>query len=528
MYKKLEERLKTLAETNNESLLGGGLKGLEKESLRVTPKGHIAQTAHQESLGSTLTHPHITTDYSEALLELITPPFADIKDTLGFLTDLHHFIYENIDDELMWATSMPCLLETDESIPIAEYGSSNVGQMKHIYRHGLAHRYGRAMQAISGVHYNYSIPEKFWPVYQSLENDKGDLQDFISESYMSLIRNFQRIGWIVSYLFGASPAVCPSFINLRRKEFEEFDCSSCHEPYATSLRMSDIGYKNSNQDGIVVSYNSLDEYVASLKDAIKTPYEEYEDIGVVVDGKYRQLNTNILQIENEYYSFVRPKQIAESGETPSHALDTRGIKYVEIRAIDVSPFDPIGVNEQQLNFMEALLISCLLQESPDMDAEERNEFERNQSTAACCGRNPDLTLLREGKEVLMTDWVTKILDNMHGVCAMLDKQNLDGQDLNGKNQKYSNALQAQIDKVKDASLLPSTQVIEGMNETDQSFFKFALKKSEQHKDYFSGLSVPRKRFDQLDEMAIQSINEQRSLEETEQLPFDQYLENYLK
>ncbi len=519
MYKKLEERLKTLASTNNKSLLQGGLKGIEKESLRITPKGLIAQTGHPESLGSTLTHPYITTDYSEALLELITPPFADIKDTLGFLSDLHQFIYANIDDELMWATSMPCLLESDESIPIAKYGSSNVGQMKHIYRRGLSYRYGRAMQAISGVHYNYSIPEKFWPVYQSLEKDKSKLQDFISKSYMSLIRNFQRIGWIVSYLFGASPAVCPSFIKLRLREFKEFDCSSCSEPYATSLRMSDIGYKNSNQDGIVVSYNSLDEYVASLKAAIKTPCEEYEKIGIVANGKYRQLNTNILQIENEYYSFVRPKQIAEPGETPSHALDTKGIRYVEIRALDVSPFDPIGVNEQQLHFMEALLITCLLQESPGMDIEERNEFERNQSMAACCGRNPDLKLSRDGEEAMLTDWVKEILDNMHGVCEILDGQN---------NKDYTDALQVQIEKVKDCSLLPSAQVTDGINQTEQSFFKFALTKSEQHKDYFSGMSVPAIRFNQLDELAIQSINEQHSLEEDDQIPFDRYLENYLK
>ena len=200
-------------------------KALRKKVFELLQKGILRKPYIPQTLGSTLTHPYITTDYSEALLELITPPFADIKDTLSFLTDLHHFIYANIDDEIMWATSMPCLLESDESIPIAEYGSSNVGQMKHIYRHGLSYRYGRAMQAISGVHYNYSTPEKFWPVYQSLENDKGDLQDFISESYMALIRNFQRIGWIVSYLFGASPAVCPSFTRLRLKEFEEFDCS---------------------------------------------------------------------------------------------------------------------------------------------------------------------------------------------------------------------------------------------------------------------------------------------------------------
>ncbi len=520
MYKKLEERLKVLDEPKYRFLLQGGLKGIEKESLRVVPAGHIAQTPHPVTLGSTLTHPYITTDYSEALLELITPPFADIKDTLSFLNDLHHFIYAQLGDEMMWPTSMPCLLENDESIPIADYGNSNVGRMKHIYRHGLAHRYGRAMQAISGVHFNYSIPEKFWPAYQSLENDQSDPQSFISESYMSMIRNFQRIGWIVSYLFGASPAVCPSFTKLRLVEFDDFDCSSCAEPHATSLRMSDIGYKNSNQDGIVISYNSLDEYVASLRAAVKTPSMDYEKIGVLVDGEYRQLNTNILQIENEYYSFVRPKQIAESGETPSHALDTRGIKYVEIRALDVNPFDPIGLNEQQLHFMEALLIFCLLQDSPPMDDQERHEFERNQSTAACSGRNPDLILSRDGKPILLTDWITEILDNMHGVCEMLDA------DPETKN--YSEALQAQIKKVSNNDLLPSARVIAEMHENNQSFFDFAMKKSEQHRDYFFNLTVDDKQFGQMEEMVELSLNEQHALEAMDQLPFDQFLENYFK
>ena len=520
MYSKLEQRLRKLDHSDYKTLLQGGLKGLEKESLRVTPDGHISTAHHPQALGSTLTHPYITTDYSEALLELITPPFADIRETLSFLSDLHHFVYAHIDAELMWATSMPCLLESDESIPIADYGSSNIGRMKHIYRRGLAYRYGRAMQAISGVHFNYSFPETFWPVYQSLERDQGNLCRFIDSQYMSMIRNFQRIGWLTSYLFGASPAVCKSFVRLRSREFRELDSKTCYEPNATSLRMSDIGYKNSNQNGIVVSYNSLQEYIDSLRAAIRTPCDDYEKIGVLVDGEYRQLNTNLLQIENEYYSFVRPKQIAASGETPTHALHSRGIRYVEIRSLDVNPFDPTGVNETQLRFMEALLIFCLLHDSPEMDTEEREEFERNQSQVACCGRNPDKIIRRSGREISVHDWALEILENMQGICDLLDAGN--------EKADYTSALQAQIKKVRDNSLLPSSEIIEEMRTAKTPFFRFALHKSAQHKAHFSEMPTPQLRFRQLEDLAKQSINEQRALEEAEQPAFDQFLTDYFQ
>ena len=156
-------RLEQLLDNGHQHLLCGGLKGIEKESLRISKDGFIAQTPHPKALGSALTHPYITTDYSEALIELITPPFADIKDTLDYLRNIHQFVYDHLDNEMLLGASMPCGIDGDESIPIAEYGTSNIGRMKHVYRHGLWHRYGRTMQAIAGIHFNYSVPEALWP-----------------------------------------------------------------------------------------------------------------------------------------------------------------------------------------------------------------------------------------------------------------------------------------------------------------------------------------------------------------------------
>src|SRR5690625_3637176 len=327
----LEGRLRRLQDVGDPHLLAGGLNGLEKESLRVTPDGAIAQTPHAEALGSALTHPSITTDYSEALLEFITPPLPDATDTLADLERIHSYVYHVLEDELLWVASMPCVVGGDASIPIAEYGTSNAGRMKHVYRRGLEYRYGRVMQAIAGIHYNYSLPLEFWPMYRAVAESNADLQAFRNEHYFGLTRNFQRYGWLVPYLFGASPALCRSFIGDREHNFEEVDGHTLYLPYATSLRMSDIGYKNKAQAALQISYNDIEAYVENLTRAITTPAPEYADAGVHVDGEWRQLNSNILQIENEYYSFVRPKSLAGPNERPTLALRRRGVDYIEDR-----------------------------------------------------------------------------------------------------------------------------------------------------------------------------------------------------
>ena len=301
---------------------------LEKESLRVSHTGTLSLLSHPEALGSPLTHPYITTDYSEALTEFITPPFENIKDALNFLQNTQKFVYQNLDNEILWATSMPCVVAGESSIPLARYGSSNAGTMKTVYRRGLGHRYGRVMQVIAGVHFNFSLVESFWLVLQEIEGDSRDLQDYINSRYFDLIRNSQRMGWLVPYLFGASPAVCKSFLVGGSTTLAEFDNSTYYEPYATSLRMGDIGYQNNkeNETGIKACYKDIDSYIASLTWAINTSYEGYKKFGFLVDGQYQQLNYNILQIENEYYSTIRPKQLLQGNEKPNIALRKRGVK----------------------------------------------------------------------------------------------------------------------------------------------------------------------------------------------------------
>ena len=319
-----ERRLSALVNSGQPEILQGGRKGLEKESLRVTPEGRLAATPHPRALGSALTSEHITTDYSEALIELVTPTFTTTWELLQYLLDLHQFVYRHMGSELLWATSMPGAISRDEDIPIAQYGPSHIGRMKTVYRHGLGLRYGRMMQAISGVHFNYSFPLPFWEAYADVLKSRAADAAFVSARYFDLLRNYRRHGWLVLYLFGTSPLACKSFLKGRDHSLRDFTAGTVYEPYGTSLRMSDIGYRNRNQADLTVSVNSLEEYVRDLTHAISTPHPPYEALGVKVDGEYRQLNANILQIENEYYSFIRPKRVARSGERPTQALKRAG------------------------------------------------------------------------------------------------------------------------------------------------------------------------------------------------------------
>lgn len=519
MLDSAERRLSRLMEQEEAAEARHNLIGLEKESLRVQSDGSIASTSHPIALGSALTHPFITTDYSEALLELITPPGEDSAKTLEFLCDVHRFVYEKLGDECLWATSMPCLLGGESSIPIAEYGSSNAGLMKHIYRRGLGYRYGRVMQVIAGVHFNFSLSEAFWPIYQSLTENSGELEDFVSEAYMGLLRNLQRLGWLMPYLFGASPAVCDSFFKGKSTHLPQFDDSTRYEPYATSLRMGDIGYTNSKEGeiGAKISYDSLNSYIRSLESAIRTPSAHYQKIGVKVDGDYRQLSPNILQIENEYYSSVRPKQILENGERPALALKRRGVRYIELRSLDVNAYHPLGVSPEQMRFIEAFMLFALFCESPLVDAQERRAIDINFLRIAHRGREHGLTLLRDGREFPMRDWALEIFDLMSGFCELLDK---------GTGGTYCQALERQRAKVREPEETPSARMLRDMRQNGEGFHAFALRMSERHRDFFLSESLTAERRTYFEGLADQSIKAQAKLEAASTGSLEDYIAAY--
>ena len=521
MDKLFESRLEALAGYAASGVVTGGKKGVEKESLRVSATGRLSQKPHPAALGSALTSRYITTDFSEALLEFVTPAFPTTWEALRFLCDLHQFSYEHLDEELLWVSSMPCLLKTD-AIPLARYGTSNVGTMKTVYRRGLGYRYGRAMQTIAGLHFNYSLPDAFWPVYRELEKSALAPDDFRSAAYLGLIRNFRRFGWLVLYLFGASPAVCKSFDPERRTGLQEFDKDTLYQPYATSLRMSDLGYSNKTQAGINISLNDLREYVTDLSAAIDTPEPDYESIGVQVDGEYRQLSSNKLQIENEYYSAIRPKRVARSGERPTSALMRGGIEYVEVRSLDLSLFDPVGISQNAMRFMEAFLVYCLLVESPRLDATALSEISHNQSATAKRGRDPELKLMRDGDEVSLGAWANEIVA---GVAAVADL--IDAGSNTSANAGYREAVAAQAALAEDPDATPSARVLAELRDEKQAFFPYALDCAKRAKDYFAALApLPAERQQLFADEAAESIERQREIEQADSVSFSEYLESY--
>ncbi len=368
-------------------------RGLERETLRVTPTGELATTGHPESLGSALTHNWITTDFAEALLEFITPVDGDIDHMLTFMRDIHRHVARELGEERMWPLSMPCYIDDGQNIELAQYGSSNMGRMKTLYREGLKNRYGALMQTISGVHYNFSLPLEFWQARLGVKDAQSGKEE-ISAGYFRLIRNYYRFGWVIPYLFGASPAICSSFLQGKESSlpFEKTECGMNYLPYATSLRLSDLGYTSTAQSNLGITFNDLATYVKGLKSAIKTPSEEFAKIGMEKDGKRLQINTNVLQIENELYAPIRPKRVTGKGESPSDALLRGGIEYIEVRSLDINPFSPIGMDEQQIRFLDLFMIWCVLADAPEMSSDELLCTRTNWNRVILEGRKPGLTL----------------------------------------------------------------------------------------------------------------------------------------
>lgn len=501
--------------------LAGGLRGIEKESLRVDASGKLSQTPHPAALGSALTNRFITTDFSESLLEFITPALPSTWEALQFLCDIHQFTYDRLGDELLWTTSMPCRIPEDARIPLARYGTSNVGQMKTIYRRGLGYRYGRQMQTIAGVHFNYSLPQAFWLRYQDIVAAQSSVDEFRSAQYLGLIRNFRRFGWLVLYLCGASPAMCKSFGHDDELQLPSFDAETWYQPYGTSLRMSDLGYSNQNQSRINISLNSLQEYVDDLSETIRTPEPEYQKIGVEVDGIYRQLNANRLQIENEYYSSIRPKRVAQSGERPTAALQRSGIEYIEVRSLDISVDDPAGINQNTMRFVEAFLIYCLLETSPPLYDADLAEARINQTGTAKYGRDPVFRLIRDGREVSLGNWAGEILDGVLAVAELIDSGE--------GGASYAQAIRQMQSLIENPDATPSASLLRLLRDAECSFFEFALSQARSHREYFASIApMSAARKDELQLEARQSLERQLEIEANDALSLDEYLARYFR
>lgn len=496
------------------SALRGIRRGVEKESLRAGPDGRLSLRPHPPSLGAALTHPQITTDFSEAQLELITAPHHTPEGCIAELEDIHRFVQWGLGDELLWAASMPCLLLPNTDIPVGSYGKSNIGMAKTVYRRGLGHRYGRLMQAISGIHYNFSPPTTFWPRYANLLGRQPD-QDFITESYFALIRNFRRHSWLLIYLFGASPAICRALAGNSGHGLKAFDAGTLHLPHATSLRMGRLGYQSDAQSSLHISYNSLDSYSATMREALTKPYPPYEAIGVKVDGEYRQLNAALLQIENEFYGAIRPKRRIRPRERPLTALRRRGVEYVEVRCLDLNPFMPVGIDAAQMRFLDVFLLHCLLSPSPPDSAEESSAIQADQTAIVERGREPGLELSGGKRDALGG----AILDQCAAVAKLLDEAEATDQ--------CSRVLREMQARLRDPSRTPSAAVLTALAESKLPFFRFALNQSEHHRRWFAEHPPAADELAEHRQRAAESFAEQARIEAADEVGFNEFLQSYL-
>ena len=498
-------------------VLRGITRGYERECLRVDAAGRLAATPHPLALGSKLTHPWITTDYAEALLEFITPPSQDPAFPLAFLRDIHRFTALHLQSETMWAGSMPCALGSEQDIVIADYGSTNSAKMKAAYREGLGVRYGRKMQTIAGAHYNWSLPDEFWLSLKDCCQSNVATQDFVSERYFGLIRNFLRYSWLIPYLFGASPAIGKSFLEGRKSDLFELTPGTLYGPHATSLRMSDLGYQNRAQAQLHVSFNSLNEYTQALETAIRTPDPFYEKIGVRDGNHWKQLNANLLQIENEFYAGIRPKRIGQHGERPAKALNTYGVEYVEVRLFDLNPFIDIGIAPEQSTFADVFLLMCLFRDSPPISSREQAENDENKNRVVTRGRQPDLSLLVHNREQPFRPLAHELFDDMQPFAEMLDTA-YGGTD-------YATTLQRLRNRIDHPDTTPSAQVLAAVQDHG-GYFDCALQLSRQHHQQLMAQPLDQATLDRFTASVADSLAEQQRLEALDQGSFEAFVARY--
>jgi glutamate--cysteine ligase len=511
------DAISQFSRTGEAQILRGITRGYERETLRVGPDGKLARTPHPAALGSKLTHPWITTDYSEALLEFITPPSQNPDFALQFMRDIHRFTARQLDGEYMWAGSMPCVLTQDQDIPIANYGSSNKAKFKHVYREGLGVRYGRSMQTIAGVHYNWSLPQDFWTALRDCSATTGTVQEFISERYFGLIRNFLRYGWLVPYLFGASPALCSSFLHGHPSSLQELVPGTLYGPHATSLRMSDLGYQNRAQSNLHVSFNSLQEYAQALDQAIHTPDPFYQEIGVMDGGRWKQLNANLLQIENEFYAGMRPKRIGQHGERPAKALLAYGVEYVEMRLFDLNPMFDVGIAPEQSVFADVLLLMCLFRDSPPITAREQSENDENKRRVVSQGRQPELQLWVHNREQPFRGLAHELFDEMAPFAEMLDAA------YGGV--RYTSVMDMLRERINHPDGTPSAQLLEASRAAG-GYFRHVMDLSQKHQKALLADPLDAADSAKFADAAKTSLRQQAELEASEQGSFEDYVAAY--
>ncbi|MEW9889770.1 MAG: glutamate--cysteine ligase [Candidatus Symbiodolus clandestinus] len=496
--------------STNSELLQHLQRGLERETLRITHQGKLAQTPHPTSLGAALTHRWITTDFAEALLEFTTPVYTNVDALLQCLQDLHSHSLRQMPQEYFWPFSMPDLPDPQQPIALANYGNSLLGQFKQRYRQGSQQRYGANIQCIAGVHYNFSLPLAFWSRTASEE------QKVRNDGYCRLMRNYYRLGWIIPYLFGASPIISHRFLQTCETAlpFIPITQELWKLPYATSLRLSSIGYHNW-QLPFYPPFNHLSGYLQGLQQLLQTvwPAQCQPRYGESDGGQ--QLNNRLLQTESELYFPIRPKALGRTGERPWQALQNVGITYVEIRALDINPFSAVGVTADQLRFLDLFLVWCALADHRLMTTTEFIQCQQNWQRICIAGLQPEQTVTLNGQVHRLLDVSTMLLRELQHLAPLFDQHNTDN--------PYQTLCQQLAITLMDPKCTLAAQLsILIEREQADSLVNLALPLAQHHH------SLIRQPLQQITEQALaaeqqRSLAEQQALENSNRITFEQYL-----
>ncbi|HFC9378688.1 TPA: bifunctional glutamate--cysteine ligase GshA/glutathione synthetase GshB [Enterococcus faecium] len=334
--------------------------GIEREGQRVDLAGNLAKTDHPAIFGDRSYHPYIQTDFSETQTEMITPVTDSIPELFQYLAAVYDVTARSIPkEEMIWPLSMPpALPEKDEAIIIAKL--KNFEDV--LYRRYLAKEYGKRKQMVSGIHFNFEFGDELLRTLFSHQEEFQDFSEFKTELYLKTARNFMRYRWMITYLFGASPMSEKNYF---------LDESHPQEP-VRSIRNSALGY--TNHPNVKVSYASMKQYLADIERMIE-------------EGK--------LSEEKDFYTPLRfrgGKKVAD--------LATTGVRYIELRNIDLNPYARLGINPEQVRFLQLFLMYMLwTEEKEDCDQWVAEGTTRNNKVAL--EQPSDQTEFhQEGREIL--------------------------------------------------------------------------------------------------------------------------------
>ena len=381
-----------------------GSFGIEWEGLRVRANGELSLTPHPEIFGNKLSNPYITTDFSESQIEIITPTFDTIDEAFSFFSFMSDLVNSSLDDdEFLWFQSLPCILPDSSQIPIAKYKGRELAEESMEYRKGLAKKYGLRKQLISGIHFNFSFKEELIEkLYENLdiseiENDEDSrmsYKEFKNRLYLKISRNYIRYVWLIIYLTGCSVAAHDTFTPECTKLMEHSDNrGGVYSERGPSFRNASCGYKN--LEHLYPSYASVDAFANDVQSFI--------DEGHLSQAK-------------ELYTQIRLKPKDPSDVLLS--LKNDGIKYLEVRTLDINPFYKCGLIKRDMEFLHLFLIYCLIADESDYE-NWQEEAIYNEEMVAESAYDYNMKLLKDGEEISLEEWGLRILDEIDDMCRTL-------------------------------------------------------------------------------------------------------------